>query len=82
MTLTVPPWAADAVAELPYPVVFATVSGAHAYGFASVDSGLDLRALHKELIARCTISWFRPAWPPCSSQGRSSISATRPFSKR
>lgn len=47
MTVTVPPWAAEAVAAaLPYPVVFATVSGAHLYGFASVDSDLDLRASH------------------------------------
>ena len=46
MTLVVPPWSASVVATLPYPVVFATVSGAHLYGFASVDSDLDLRAAH------------------------------------
>ncbi|GAB2571634.1 nucleotidyltransferase [Paractinoplanes abujensis] len=46
MTTTVPSWSASVVAELPYPVVFATVSGAHLYGFASVDSDLDLRAAH------------------------------------
>ncbi|MGK5681477.1 nucleotidyltransferase domain-containing protein [Actinoplanes sp. URMC 104] len=46
MTTTVPAWSAEVVAELPYPVVFATVSGAHLYGFASVDSDLDLRAAH------------------------------------
>jgi len=46
MTLTVPPWAADEASSLPYPLVFATVSGAHLYGFASVDSDLDLRAAH------------------------------------
>ncbi|MBU2665576.1 nucleotidyltransferase domain-containing protein [Actinoplanes bogorensis] len=46
MTTTVPTWSAEVVAELPYPVVFATVSGAHLYGFASVDSDLDLRAAH------------------------------------
>ncbi|WP_067499900.1 DNA polymerase beta superfamily protein [Actinoplanes sp. TFC3] len=45
MTATVPPWAADA-AQLPYPAVFVTVSGAHLYGFASQDSDLDLRASH------------------------------------
>ncbi len=45
MTTTVPDWAADA-ARLPYPTVFVTVSGAHLYGFASVDSDLDLRASH------------------------------------
>ncbi|UWZ40428.1 nucleotidyltransferase domain-containing protein [Dactylosporangium roseum] len=42
----VPEWADDVVGELPYPVVFATVSGAHLYGFSSVDSDLDLRSCH------------------------------------
>jgi predicted nucleotidyltransferase len=46
MTLTVPPWAADEASSLPYPLVFAAVSGAHLYGFASIDSDLDLRAAH------------------------------------
>jgi hypothetical protein len=46
MTLEVPSWAADAARTLPYPLLFATVSGAHLYGFASVDSDLDLRAAH------------------------------------
>jgi uncharacterized protein len=45
MTTDVPDWAAEA-AVLPYPTVFVTVSGAHLYGFASVDSDLDLRASH------------------------------------
>ena len=43
--MTVPAWAADVAAQLP-PAVFATVSGAHLYGFASVDSDLDLRGVH------------------------------------
>lgn len=46
MTLEVPSWAGEAVCALPYPLLFATVSGAHLYGFASVDSDLDLRAAH------------------------------------
>ncbi|GIE28135.1 nucleotidyltransferase [Actinoplanes italicus] len=46
MTLDVPEWAADAATAVPYPLIFATVSGAHLYGFASVDSDLDLRASH------------------------------------
>jgi predicted nucleotidyltransferase len=46
MTLDVPEWAADAATALPYPLIFATVSGAHLYGFASVDSDLDLRGSH------------------------------------
>jgi uncharacterized protein len=34
------------VAEQPYPLVFATVSGAHLYGFPSRDSDVDLRGTH------------------------------------
>lgn len=38
----------------PYPLVFATISGAHLYGFPSADSDLDLRGTHvlplKEVI--------------------------------
>ncbi|MFD3400450.1 DNA polymerase beta superfamily protein [Kribbella sp. NPDC058693] len=32
--------------EQPYPLVFATVSGAHLYGFPSRDSDVDLRGVH------------------------------------
>ncbi|MEH1130711.1 nucleotidyltransferase domain-containing protein [Micromonospora sp. CPCC 206061] len=46
MTVDVPSWAGQSARALPYPLVFATVSGAHLYGFASVDSDLDLRAVH------------------------------------
>ncbi|MFC7546905.1 DNA polymerase beta superfamily protein [Plantactinospora sp. GCM10030261] len=46
MTVEVPPWAADVARALPRPLLFATVSGAHLYGFPSVDSDLDLRAAH------------------------------------
>ncbi|GAA3260218.1 DNA polymerase beta superfamily protein [Dactylosporangium siamense] len=46
MTIEVPAWAAEVAGALPRPLVFATVSGAHLYGFASVDSDLDLRAVH------------------------------------
>jgi predicted nucleotidyltransferase len=46
MTIDVPSWAGQVVADLPYPLIFATVSGAHLYGFASADSDLDLRAAH------------------------------------
>lgn len=46
MPVDVPPWAAEVATALPYPLIFATVSGAHLYGFASTDSDLDLRAAH------------------------------------
>jgi uncharacterized protein len=35
-----------AVCEHPYPLLFATVSGAHLYGFPSPDSDYDLRGVH------------------------------------
>ena len=42
------------VAEHPYPLLFATISGAHLYGFPSPDSDFDLRGVHllplKELL--------------------------------
>lgn len=34
------------VDEHPYPLVFATISGAHLYGFPSADSDFDLRGVH------------------------------------
>ncbi|GHB53614.1 nucleotidyltransferase [Streptomyces viridiviolaceus] len=37
---------APVVAEQPFPVLFATVSGAHLYGFPSSDSDVDLRGVH------------------------------------
>ncbi|WP_425617547.1 nucleotidyltransferase domain-containing protein [Anatilimnocola sp. NA78] len=36
----------DQVAEHPYPLLFATISGAHLYGFPSPDSDFDLRGVH------------------------------------
>lgn len=40
------PELAQAVREHPYPLLFATVSGAHLYGFPSPDSDYDLRGAH------------------------------------
>jgi predicted nucleotidyltransferase len=42
----IPAWAGEVADAHPFPLVFATVSGAHLYGFASVDSDLDLRGAH------------------------------------
>jgi predicted nucleotidyltransferase len=36
----------DVVSAQPYPLLFATVSGAHLYGFPSPDSDYDLRGVH------------------------------------
>jgi len=38
--------AARAIADYPYPLIFATVSGAHLYGFPSPDSDYDLRGAY------------------------------------
>jgi uncharacterized protein len=37
----------EVVAQQPYPLVFATISGAHLYGFPSPDSDYDLRGVHR-----------------------------------
>ena len=34
------------VSNQPYPLLFATISGAHWYGFPSADSDYDLRGVH------------------------------------
>src|SRR5215471_13280340 len=34
------------VAAQPYPLLFATISGAHLYGFPSPDSDFDVRGVH------------------------------------
>ena len=50
MTDVIPPSAAARLgaeaARHPYPLLFATVSGAHLYGFPSPDSDFDLRGVH------------------------------------
>ncbi len=46
MTVIPPAWLADVCAEEPYPLLFATISGAHLYGFPSRDSDVDLRGTH------------------------------------
>jgi uncharacterized protein len=36
----------ETVSQQPYPLLFATISGAHLYGFPSPDSDYDLRGVH------------------------------------
>ncbi len=54
MSTPIPSALGDVVREQQYPLVFATISGAHLYGFPSPDSDFDLRGLHvlplKELL--------------------------------
>ncbi|MFI6290693.1 DNA polymerase beta superfamily protein [Nonomuraea sp. NPDC050790] len=44
--MNLPGWLPQIPGEQPYPLVFATVSGAHLYGFPSRDSDVDLRGAH------------------------------------
>ena len=44
--MTIDPRLHQIVAAQPYPLLFATISGAHLYGFPSPDSDFDLRGAH------------------------------------
>ena len=44
--MTIEPRLHRIVASQPYPLLFATISGAHLYGFPSPDSDFDLRGVH------------------------------------
>jgi predicted nucleotidyltransferase len=44
--IEVPQLVIDTVTSHPYPLIFATISGAHLYGFPSPDSDYDLRGVH------------------------------------
>jgi uncharacterized protein len=44
--MTIDPRLNRIVAAQPYPLLFATISGAHLYGFPSLDSDFDLRGAH------------------------------------
>ncbi|HEX2207858.1 MAG TPA: nucleotidyltransferase domain-containing protein [Longimicrobium sp.] len=46
MMMTIDPRLREEVRAHPYPLLFATVSGAHLYGFPSADSDYDLRGAH------------------------------------
>ncbi|MFN0136895.1 MAG: DNA polymerase beta superfamily protein [Phycisphaerae bacterium] len=59
-------------ARQPYPLLFATISGAHLYGFPSPDSDFDLRGVHV-LPAREVLGLFPPRETneqSCVEQGR------------
>ncbi len=44
--IEIPELVRDTVTSHPYPLLFATISGAHLYGFPSSDSDYDLRGVH------------------------------------
>ena len=47
------------VAAQPYPLLFATISGAHLYGFPSPDSDFDLRGAHVLALEKTAGLGFR-----------------------
>jgi predicted nucleotidyltransferase len=48
--MSIDPRVQTEIASQPYPLLFATISGAHLYGFPSPDSDYDLRGVHKPLL--------------------------------
>src|SRR2546427_13255138 len=44
--MTIDPRLQRIIGAQPYPLLFATISGAHLYGFPSPDSDFDLRGVH------------------------------------
>jgi hypothetical protein len=44
--MNIDPRLTQIASEQPYPLLFATISGAHLYGFPSPDSDYDLRGVH------------------------------------
>jgi hypothetical protein len=60
-------WLRPIIEEQPYPHVFVTISGAHLYGFPSVDSDYDLRGVHllptREVVGlrkvEDTLTWMK-----------------------
>ena len=50
--MTIPPLLHRITAAQPYPLLFATISGAHLYGFPSPDSDFDLRGAHVLPLAK------------------------------
>lgn len=55
------------MAPHPYPLLFATVSGAHLYGFASRDSDYDLRGVH--LLPAREVVGMKPPHETISNEG-------------
>ncbi len=53
--MTIDPRLHRIVVEQPYPLLFATISGAHLYGFPSPDSDFDLRGAHVLLAPSPTV---------------------------
>ena len=76
--MTIDPRLHRIVAAQPYPLLFATISGAHLYGFPSPDSDFDLRGAHVLPLERVvglevqdeTVEQEMMVPPPDASQGK------------
>ena len=55
--MTIDPRLHRIVAAQPYPLLFATISGAHLYGFPSPDSDFDLRGAHVLPLEKVWSAW-------------------------
>lgn len=62
------------VAEHPYPLLFATISGAHLYGFPSPDSDFDLRGAH--LLPLEDVVGLKPGRETVEKSGVQEIAST------
>ena len=58
----------------PYPLMFATISGAHLYGFPSPDSDFDLRGIH---VLPLPSVLSTPISPPINSTKRLLMASPR-----
>ena len=57
--MTIDPRLHQHITDHPYPLLFATISGAHLYGFPSPDSDFDLRGVH--LLPLAEVVGLKPA---------------------
>ena len=79
--MTIDPRLHRIVAAQPYPLLFATISGAHLYGFPSPDSDFDLRGAHVLPLEKViglevhdeTVEQSFAEEPACQAEARSEI---------
>ena len=66
--MTINPRLHRIVSAQPYPLLFATISGAHLYGFPSPDSDFDLRGAHLLPLEKIFAANPPPAVTPAPKQ--------------
>ena len=75
--MTIDPRLQRIVAAQPYPLLFATISGAHLYGFPSPDSDFDLRGAHVLPLQRVVGLDVRDETVQAEAQARGASSGLR-----